>query len=266
MGMVVSASEAALPQHCAAAALHVSNAALCCAHSCFALLASPHQATQLDDSMFRAYLLYLQHGLLADCAPPPDLETVHRLFQKLALAGGGERGASAGSSTGGALLEEPNRQAQQQHTALQEQSAGQGEAGSHAYPFFGTAVWQKNKGLLPADYVLLLTSCAALVWLSPEAMHEVCGSGGAMLPCPLWMRMGGHVRPGLALALLSICFVLILDNNCNRIEFCFAALASQLVSGVERAMIGAECEVSFMYDEGEQARLWRLLEEGAWAK
>lgn len=40
----------------------------------------------------------------------------------------------------------------------------------------------------------------------------------------------------------------------------------QLLAGLECAMIGAECEVSFLYNSAEQARLVKVLEEGAWLK
>ncbi|KAL4434395.1 hypothetical protein ABPG75_000836 [Micractinium tetrahymenae] len=40
----------------------------------------------------------------------------------------------------------------------------------------------------------------------------------------------------------------------------------ELLAGLERGMIGAECEVSILYNAEEQARLARVLEEGAWLK
>ncbi|EFN51697.1 hypothetical protein CHLNCDRAFT_54966 [Chlorella variabilis] len=171
-------------------------------------------AAQLDESQFRAYMQYLQRGLLADCGPPPDLETAHQLFQRMALvdgvgAGGVRQGGSAGSGARHALQREADRQQQQQQQQeqLQEHRAQQEQPPSHAYPFFGASVWHKHRGMLPADYVLLLTPCAALVWLVPEALHE-------------------------------------------------------LVSGLEQAMIAAECEISFLYNSEDQARLWKCREEG----
>ena len=38
--------------------------------------------------------------------------------------------------------------------------------------------------------------------------------------------------------------------------------APQLVSGLEQAMIAAECEISFLYNSEDQARLWKCREEG----
>lgn len=166
-----------------------SHAALCacvCVDDAVPLLtlacciSSLVQAAQLDESQFRAYMQYLQRGLLADCGPPPDLETAHQLFQRMALvdgvgAGGVRQGGSAGSGARHALQREADRQQQQQQQQeqLQEHRAQQEQPPSHAYPFFGASVWHKHRGMLPADYVLLLTPCAALVWLVPEALHEV---------------------------------------------------------------------------------------------
>lgn len=58
---------------------------------------------------------------------------------------------------------------------------------------------------------MLLTACAPLVWLLPEALHD-------------------------------------------------------LLAGLEQAMIGAECEVSYLHNTEEQARLARVREEAAWLK
>lgn len=44
------------------------------------------------------------------------------------------------------------------------------------------------------------------------------------------------------------------------------ACVPQLLTGLERSMIGAECEVSFLYNTEEQALLARVQEEGAWLK
>ncbi len=40
----------------------------------------------------------------------------------------------------------------------------------------------------------------------------------------------------------------------------------QLVLGIERSLIAAECEVSHLYNAEEQARLARIREEGIWQK
>ena len=44
------------------------------------------------------------------------------------------------------------------------------------------------------------------------------------------------------------------------------ATGTQVVSGVERCMIAAECEVSYQYNAVEQAKLARAQEEALWQR
>lgn len=168
--------------------------------SCPWPLSDALQAAQLDDGGLRAYLQYLQSGLFASFAPPPELESVHRLFTRLALPpeeeGGGSGGAGAGSGAGaaqqqqqngrrqgqierGEQLEPQGRQQTQQRQAQQQQEQEPSQAGgAAAYTFYGTAQGKAiRRQLFHADYVALLVACSPMVWLLPESLHEVRRAG-----------------------------------------------------------------------------------------
>ena len=260
----------------------------------------PLQAVQLEGPPFQAYLQYLQQGLFASFQPPPNLETVHQLFQRLALPQQqhvhGDAIGGGGSSSGGGLgvhgLPACGGRGGQGQPAL---AAPTGQQGEHeggqqgeqrpvqsAYRFSGAVA--QHKGMAHADYALLLAACAAPVWLVPEALHEVrqllylggrvaahaglcwlcrqevrdssiapwaCGAGNASLHgMAAWLPKTGTLTTRLAPCLPP----------------CLLPARLQLVAGLERGLIAAECEVSFQYNSREQARLARMREEGAWQR
>ncbi|PRW59254.1 fanconi-associated nuclease 1-like protein isoform X1 [Chlorella sorokiniana] len=210
---------------------------------------STPEATQLDDAGLQAYLKYLQDGLFASYAPPPELESVHRLFTQLALLPGeDDGGGGSGGGTGavqqqqqqqqqaqqqqqqqqaqqqqqqqavpqnGRRQDQPEEGAQQQQQSQQQQQEPLQEnhqGGGAPYMFYGTARGKaRQKELFHQEYVALLVACSPLVWLLPEALHDV-------------------------------------------------------VSSLEQQMIGAECEVAYRYNAHEQARLARFEVEAAWQK
>lgn len=134
------------------------------------------QAAQLDDRGLRSYLQYLQRGLFASFSPPAELESVHRLFLRLAAlpasgpdpqpAGrGSDHAAPQAQYTGAAAAAGASADAEQ---PLHQQPSSRPPSG---YLHYGTA--PRGKALFHPDYALLLTACAPLVWLTPEALHEV---------------------------------------------------------------------------------------------
>ncbi|PSC75815.1 TATA box-binding -associated factor RNA polymerase I subunit B [Micractinium conductrix] len=192
------------------------------------------EAAQLDQPRLRCYLQYLQRGLFAAFAPPPDLEGVHQLLQRLALlneeeeraeagAGAGAAGWPAGdggaaaAGTAGAGQQAAAGKQQQQQQEQGDAAAGTAEqapggAPAAGYLLYGTVrrrAGGAQRALFHPDYAMVLTACAPLVWLQPEALHSL--------------------------------------------------LASE-----ERSVAAAECELSFLYNAQEQARLARLREEAAW--
>jgi hypothetical protein len=132
-----------------------------------------------------------------------------------------------------------------------------------------------------ADYALLLAACAAPVWLVPEALHEVrLGLGLPLMQGFCWLRWQkvrdsstaaqacgeehGYLQ-GIAAWLPQSWH----SHNYTTGSLPPCLLASpplQLVAGLERGLIAAECEVSFQYNSREQARLARMREEGAWQR
>ena len=149
------------------------------------------QAAQLEGPPFQTYLQYLQQGLFASFQPPPMLETVHQLFQRLALPQPSppQQGGSGGGTEVGGMqgLSAGRGDRGQAHVPALAAAAGQpGEHGGEqpgeerrvqsAYRFSGAGV--QHKGTAHADYALLLAACAAPVWLVPEALHEVRQAAG----------------------------------------------------------------------------------------
>ena len=171
------------------------------------------QAAQLDDAGLREYLQYLQGGLFAGFAPPPELELAHRLFQRLALppeeaAGGiggvGDAAAGAGASTAQQPPAQQQQQQVEQQDGAQRQDRGQPEreqqqpantGGAAPYTFYGTAQGKAlQRQLFHPDYVALLVACSPLVWLLPESLHEVRWGWvvGSCLGCAK-TRAGVHI-------------------------------------------------------------------------
>lgn len=134
------------------------------------------QAAQLDKPGLQAYLKYLQHGLFSSFAPPAELERAHRLFLRLAaLPADGEdlQPAAGGGSSVAPQAHEP---------ALNDVTGASPGAGQpseqqaprrppSAYLHYGAAL--RGRPLFHPDYALVLAGCAALVWLTPDALHEV---------------------------------------------------------------------------------------------
>ncbi|KAL4428576.1 hypothetical protein ABPG77_008888 [Micractinium sp. CCAP 211/92] len=170
---------------------------------------SLNEAAQLDEPGLRSYLQYLQRGLLASFTPPAELESMHRLFLRLAsLPADGEDLQPAGGGSDGSAPQAHGAAGAVTQADQPVEYCAPGLAPS-SYLHYGAA--PRGKALFHPDYALLVTACSPLVWLTPEALHE-------------------------------------------------------LLAGLECSMIGAECEVSFLYNAEEQARLARVLEEGAWLK
>jgi hypothetical protein len=307
---------------------------------------SPLQAAQLDGPRLRAYLTYLRRGLLADCAPPPELQTIHRLFERLALppeppaageqaggsgeqagddvggggGGGGEEpmavdapqpGSSAAEELAGSVEGQPGGEWTEGRAGEAEvESAGGGGAPRTGYLFYAPGA--ASKALFHPDYALLLTACAPLVWLAPEALHEVrpgcewrlgnvrwCGGRGVRMCLGVWICVwvdawaggwlgGWRLMEGWDEARTSCCWLpfpchrALLCSACSSccsrcLPVCFKLIppappaacsypSPQAAASLESRMIGAECEVSFLYNAEEQARLARLQEEAAWLK
>ena len=163
----------------------------------------PFQAAQLDDGGLREYLAHLQQGLFSTFAPPAELESTHRLFQRLALPpngappgpGGASGAAAAAAAANGARggqgeapgpdapavqrqqqRQQPGREPEPPQQVLQQQQQA-------PYAFYGSASGASS--LFHPDYVALLGACAPLVWLQPEGLHEVRrgGRGGGASRC-----------------------------------------------------------------------------------
>lgn len=184
------------------------------------------QAAQLDEPVLRAYLRYLQRGLFSSFSPPSGMETAHQLFLRLALldgeAGGGGgstaqggRGGTSGGGTGGgsgvgaAGSSAPLQGAAGGSTQL---AAASGEAALggaaqaagpeaqqpplnssyHVYASAGVQGRGAQGRLFHAEYALVLAACSPLVWLQPEALHEVRWSA---VQCNgvAWHHMAGCV-------------------------------------------------------------------------
>lgn len=142
------------------------------------------QAAQLDDRGFRAYLHYLQTGLFASFSPPPELETFHQLFRRLALPPGGEDGNGEGAAGGAAQQQHHQQQQVQQREQEVDQPPAAGaqqqeqqvvqQGPRTSYTFYGgTQGKALRKQLFHPEYVALLAACSPLVWLLPEGLHEV---------------------------------------------------------------------------------------------
>lgn len=224
------------------------------------------QAAQLDEPGLRSYLQYLQRGLLASFTPPAELESMHRLFLRLAsLPADGEDLQPAGGGSDGSAPQAHGAAGAETQADQPVDFCAPGLAPS-SYLHYGAA--PRGKALFHPDYALLLTACSPLVWLTPEALHEVraetrCRRRMArMLALCLIRRIFLHCANAQAVGLpLIFCHRLLVLTL-----FILLLYVPQLLAGLECSMIGAECEVSFLYNAEEQARLARVLEEGAWLK
>lgn len=202
------------------------------------------QAAQLDEAGFRAYIQHLQQGVFASCAPPADLETAHRAFQQLALqALAGGPAAPGGAPAAGQQGVQQGQQRQQARQAQQAQQDEQDEQlGRDAYLYLGSGArgnWRA--ALLPPDYVAALAACSCLVWLTPEGLHEVG------VPCAACLR-GRPQAVGCAGWACSMLRCAWSPGSAQTL----LAHASQVVDGLERSMIAAECDVSYRYNAEEQ--------------
>jgi hypothetical protein len=104
-----------------------------------------------------------------------------------------------------------------------------------AFSFFGKPGSHLNLLPLPPDYMAVLVTCAAQVWLAPKYLHEVCAR---------------HVNWAMLQPFLSF-----EGTDESTVSSCGPLLVGcmQVVSQLEQEMMGAECDVVYRYSRKGEA-------------